>query len=74
MTKDLPEDEPADEKMRRLVMDGVTSGHGSEVDHAYFDRLRTQTLPTKSGPLTNAPVLDTMPTAEVLRDLRADSV
>ncbi|KJL24433.1 Antitoxin VapB35 [Microbacterium oxydans] len=31
------------------------------------------TLPTKSGPLTNAPVPDTMSTAEVLRDLRADS-
>lgn len=29
---------------RRLAMDGVTSGHGSEVDHAYFDRLRTQIL------------------------------
>ncbi|WP_181157053.1 MULTISPECIES: hypothetical protein [unclassified Microbacterium] len=42
MTKDLPGDETADEKMRRLVMDGFTSGDGSEVDHAYFDRLRTQ--------------------------------
>lgn len=31
-------------------------------------------LPTKSGPLTNAPVHDTVPTAEVLHDLRADSV
>ncbi|MNJ01709.1 hypothetical protein D3C73_1614280 [compost metagenome] len=30
------------------------------------------TLPTKRGPLTNAPVLDTMPTAEVLAALRAD--
>lgn len=32
------------------------------------------TLPTKSGPLTLAPVPDTMSTAEVLDDLRADRV
>lgn len=32
------------------------------------------TLPTKSGPLAFAPVLDSMPTAEVLEDLRADRV
>ncbi|WP_416383329.1 type II toxin-antitoxin system Phd/YefM family antitoxin [Microbacterium oxydans] len=30
------------------------------------------TLPTKSGPLAHAPVPDTMSTAEILRDLRAD--
>ncbi|WP_446724362.1 type II toxin-antitoxin system Phd/YefM family antitoxin [Microbacterium sp. PF5] len=30
------------------------------------------TLPTKSGPLPHAPVRDTVPTADVLDDLRAD--
>jgi antitoxin ParD1/3/4 len=42
MTNDLPPHEPSDEELRRLVMDGIISGEGSEVDEEYFDRLRTR--------------------------------
>ena len=38
--RDLIRREQARTQLRALVVAGMTSGHGSEVDDAYFDRLR----------------------------------
>ncbi|MBT2495720.1 ribbon-helix-helix domain-containing protein [Microbacterium sp. AGC62] len=38
--RELIRHEQAREQLRSLVVDGMTSGPGSEVDQAYFDRLR----------------------------------
>jgi len=41
MTTDLPEDESSDEKLRRLVTDGIASGERS-VDQDHVDQLRAR--------------------------------
>ncbi|PRA81415.1 ribbon-helix-helix protein, CopG family [Microbacterium sp. MYb66] len=38
--RELIRHEQAREQLRSLVVDGMTSGPGSEVGQAYFDRLR----------------------------------
>ncbi len=40
--RDLIRKEQAREQLRALIVDGMTSGPGSEVDADYFDRLRSR--------------------------------
>lgn len=40
MTDEITRDEPPFNPLRELVLDGMLSGAGSEINQEYFDRLR----------------------------------